>query len=192
MTTISVNAIFTVLLVICMAYLSTQVVYQQQEIKNFRTKLQKVQNGRIHLRQNSESAHLIGRGNTKVRSRPPPGDVYRVTSWKKQHMSGNMSYDNNGHLTVKVDGVYFLYTQMYYYDGNNSYTGFSVYIDNKRVLKAIYSVIDLYKRYHTHYIGGVFKITKGQRIWVGTTITRLYYFNEFSSFFGAYMLHSLP
>ena len=119
-------------------------------------------------------------------------DVYRVTSWKKQHMSGNMSYDNNGHLTVKVDGVYFIYTQMYYYDGNSSYTGFNVYIDNKRILKAIYSVIDKDKPYHTQYIGGVFKITKGQRIWVGTTITRLYYFNEFSSFFGAYMLHSLP
>ena len=51
MTTISVNAIFTVLLVISMAYLSIQIMYQQQEIKNFRTKLQKVQNGRIHLRQ---------------------------------------------------------------------------------------------------------------------------------------------
>ena len=100
-----------------------------------------------------------------------------------------MIYDNSGHITVNVDGTYYVYSQMYYYDGNCSYTGFNVYIDNKRILKAIESVIDFDKRYYTQYTAGVFKITKGQRIWVGTTIKRKYFLNEFSSFFGAYMLH---
>lgn len=119
----------------------------------------------------------------------PYTDVYRMTSWKKQHMSGNMSYDDNGHITVKVDGVYFVYAQMYYFDRNSSYTGFNVYVDNKRILKAINSVIDFYKPFQTQYVGAVFRLTKGQRIWVGTTISRVYMFNEFSSFFGAYMVH---
>ncbi len=118
--------------------------------------------------------------------------AYRVTSWKKQHISGNMIYDNNGHLTVNVDGVYFVYSQMFYYDRNSSYIGFAVYIDDKPVLKAISSIIDWTKPFHSQYIGGIFKITKGQRIWVGTTITRIYFFNEISSFFGAYMLHPSP
>ena len=103
-------------------------------------------------------------------------------------MSGNISYDNNGHLTVKTDGVYFVYCQMFYNTGSDSYTGYSVYLDNKIILKAIYSTINENKPYHTHYLGGVFKITKGQRIWVGTAITRKYLFNEVSSFFGAFML----
>lgn len=102
-----------------------------------------------------------------------------------------MTYDNNGHLTVNTDGVYFVYGQMFYVHRNNTYTGFSVFIDNKKVLKAIYSIISEHKPYHTQYISGIFKITKGQRIWVGTSITREYFFNQFSSFFGAYMLHPL-
>ena len=119
-------------------------------------------------------------------------DVYRVSSWKIQHKSGNMSYDNDGHLTVKIDGVYFVYSQMYYFNCDYRVTGFNVYIENKIILKAVYSVADSKKIYYTHYIGGIFNITKGQRIWVGTTITRPFFFNELSSFFGAYMLHSFP
>jgi hypothetical protein len=117
-------------------------------------------------------------------------DVYRVTSWKIKHTLGNMTYDNDGHLTVQIDGVYFVYSQMFYFKSNYVYTGFNVYIDNKIILKAICSVGS--NPTYTHYIGGIFKITKGQRIWVGTTITRPFFFNEFSSFFGAYMIHSLP
>ena len=100
-----------------------------------------------------------------------------------------MSYDNNGHLTINIDGVYFVYSQMFYFDRNNTYNGFNVYIDNRRILKAIYSIVDVHKPYHTQFISGVFKIKKGERIWVGTTIKRDYFFNESSAFFGAFMLH---
>lgn len=99
-----------------------------------------------------------------------------------------MAY-KDGYLTVGVDGVYFIYSQMFYYDGNSSYTGHDMYIDDRKVLKAVYSVVSDRRKYHTQFIGGIFKISKGQKIYVGTSITRNYYFNENSSFFGAYMLH---
>jgi hypothetical protein len=112
-----------------------------------------------------------------------------MISWRKQHRSGKIRYDDNGSLVVNTDGVYFVYSQMFYCDPNNSYHGFSVYLDNKEILKAIYSIIDQYKPYHTQFLAGVFRIKKGQRIWVGTPNTRYYFFNESSAFFGAFMLH---
>ncbi|XP_028412812.1 inner ear-specific collagen-like [Dendronephthya gigantea] len=136
----------------------------------------------------SESAHIVGSGDM-VPSAPAPGDVYKITSWKEQHRSGEMEYDQNGHLTINIEGVYFVYSQMFYFDRNNTYTGFNVYVDNRRILKAIYSIVDFHRPYHTQFISGVFKINKGQRIWVGTTIKRKYFFNESSAFFGAFMLH---
>jgi hypothetical protein len=46
---ISINAIFTVLLVITMVYLYIRVAYQQQEIKKFQTRVENVvgKNGKI-------------------------------------------------------------------------------------------------------------------------------------------------
>lgn len=101
-----------------------------------------------------------------------------------------MTYHKDGYLTVNENGIYYVYCQIYYYDGNNSYTGFNVYIDDRRIMKAINSVIGKDKPYQTHFTAGVFKINKGQRIWVGATITRSFYFNEDSAFFGAFLLHS--
>ena len=99
-----------------------------------------------------------------------------------------MHYDDNGHLTVNTGGIYFVYSQLFYVDRNNTYTGFNVYIDQRRILKAIHSIVDYHRPYNTQFIAGVFKIKKGQRIWVGTTIKRKYFFNESSAFFGAFML----
>ena len=123
-----------------------------------------------------------------VQCLPSFSDVYTVKSWKEQHRSG-IQYDGNGHLIINVDGVYFVYSQMFYVDRNNTYSGFSVYIDNRQILKAIYSIVDYHKPYHTQFISGIFKINKGQKVWVGTKIKRKYYYNESSAFFGAFMVH---
>ncbi|XP_028412815.1 uncharacterized protein LOC114535707 [Dendronephthya gigantea] len=185
---IILNVFFTFLLMALVGFMLPQVFNQRQEIKKLQDMLQD-DDGKYSFK-NKESAHIVGGVNKLLISPPPFGDVYRVKSWKQQHISGKLNYDNNGHLTVNADGTYYVYCQMFYYDGNCSFTGFNVYIDNKIILKAIASVIDIYKPYYTQYTGGVFKITKGQRIWVGTNISRKYFINEISSFFGAYILHS--
>lgn len=99
-----------------------------------------------------------------------------------------MSY-KNGHLTVGIDGVYFIYSQIFYCDGNSSYTGYDVYIDDRKALKVISSIISKQRKYQTQYTSGIFRINKGQRISIATSIIRKYYLNESSSFFGAFMLH---
>ena len=88
-----------------------------------------------------------------------------------------------------VDGYYFIYSQMYYFDGTRTITGYSMYINDREVLKAISSVISSTKKYNTHYTSGIFKMMKGQRIHVGTFGLTAYYFNKSSSFFGAFLLH---
>ena len=100
-----------------------------------------------------------------------------------------MDYDNNGNLKVDVAGYYFIYSQMLYFDGDSPNNGHEMYIDGREVLKAVYSVVSKTRKYHTQYISGIFFINKGQKISVGTTLTRTYLFMESSSFFGAFLLH---
>ena len=89
-----------------------------------------------------------------------------------------------------VDGYYVIYSQMYYFDGSTSVMGHSMYINDREVLRAISSVISSTKKYSTHYTSGIFKIMKGQRIYVGTRPSpAYYYFTRSTSFFGAFLLH---
>ena len=100
-----------------------------------------------------------------------------------------MDYDNNGNLKVDVAGYYFIYSQILYFDGDSPNNGHEMYIDGREVLKAVYSVVSKTRKSHTQYISGIFFINKGQKISVGTTLTRTYLFMESSSFFGAFLLH---
>lgn len=94
-----------------------------------------------------------------------------------------------GYLTVGVEGFYFIYSQMYYYDGRTSIMGHTMYIDDKKVLKTVYSVVSTTRRYQTQFTGGIFYIRKGQKISVSTPFTKYYYFTTTESFFGAFLLH---
>ena len=97
---------------------------------------------------------------------------------------------NGGYLTVGVDGYYVIYSQMYYFDGSTSVMGHSMYINDREVLSVISSVISSTRKYSTHYTSGIFKIMKGQRIYVGTRPSpAYYYFTRSTSFFGAFLLH---
>ena len=100
-----------------------------------------------------------------------------------------MDYDNNGYLKVGVAGYYFIYSQMVYIDGDSPNIGHEMYIDDREVLKAVYSVVNKTSKVHTQYISGIFLIKTGQKISVGTTLKRIYLFPESSSFFGAFLLH---
>ena len=94
----------------------------------------------------------------------------------------------DGYLIVGVDGYYNIYSQMYYHD-KTSIMGHYMYIDDRIVLKAVHSVASDIRKYQTQYISGVFNITKGQKISVGSPFTKYYYFAHISSYFGAFMVH---
>ena len=112
-------------------------------------------------------------------------------TWKAQHRSGRMHY-RNGYLTIGTDGVYFVYCQMFYYDGTSSYIGYEVYLDGTRILKAVHSVPSTTRKYQTQYTSGIFEISRGQKISVESPFAKYFYFNETLSFFGAFMLHEKP
>lgn len=97
---------------------------------------------------------------------------------------------NNGYIFVGVEGFYYIYSQMYYYDGTASFMGHTLNIDGAVVLSG-YSSASKSNKFNTNYIGGVFRLNKGQRISVGTPYTKLYYFDSHSSYFGAFMVHAV-
>ena len=114
--------------------------------------------------------------------------IFPGVTWRLKYRSGNMTYQR-GYLRVTVTGFYFIYSQMFYFDGSTRHMGHIMCIDDRKVLKTVYSVPDKQKKYQTQYLGGVFQINRGQTISVGTPFTKLFYFNETSSFFGAFMLN---
>ncbi len=99
---------------------------------------------------------------------------------------------NNGYLTIGTDGVYFVYCQMYYFDGTSTYIGYEVYLDDRMILKTVHSIVSKTRKYETQYTSGIFDISKGQRISVESPFMKNYYFNETLSYFGAFMLHEKP
>jgi acetyltransferase-like isoleucine patch superfamily enzyme len=107
--------------------------------------------------------------------------------WRTQYRTGKMHY-NNGYLTIGTDGVYFVYCQMYYFDGVSAYIGYEVYLDDKKILKAVHSVASKTRKYQTQYTSGIFEVSKGQKISIESPFAKYYYFNETLSYFGAFIL----
>ena len=112
-------------------------------------------------------------------------------TWKAEQKSGKMQY-KNGYLTIGIDGVYFVYCQMFYHDGTSSYIGYEVYLDDKMILKAVHSIPSRTRKFETQYTSGIFEISKGQKISVVSPFAKYYYFDNSTSFFGAFMLHEKP
>lgn len=112
----------------------------------------------------------------------------RLNIWKVSNISGAMTY-RDGYLTAGVDGYYLVYSQMYYTD-KNSFIGHDIFINERRVLKAVYSVPSPNRKYQTQYLGGVFRVKEGQTKSIGTaSITGNFYFGNTTSYFGAFMIH---
>lgn len=97
---------------------------------------------------------------------------------------------NNGNIFVAVDGFYYVYSQMYYYSSSASLMAHTLQIDGAVVLGGQSSASSTNK-YNTNYIGGVFRLKKGQRISVAAPFTKLYFFNTHYSYFGAFMVHAV-
>lgn len=85
-------------------------------------------------------------------------------------------------------GYYFVYSQMYYYDGSPIMMGHLTYINDNKVMESMGSVITAKKKYNTKYHGGVFLLDKGDKISIRHPYTKTYYMSATGSFFGAFMI----
>ncbi|XP_022792743.1 ectodysplasin-A-like isoform X1 [Stylophora pistillata] len=112
--------------------------------------------------------------------------------WKVSHTEGSIEYHpTTGFIKVKRKGYYFIYSQMYYYDGSTMLMGHYTCINNKNVMGSAGSVISSYRKYNTKYHGGVFLLQENDTISVRIPYTTRYYMDSESSFFGAFLLGDL-
>ena len=117
-----------------------------------------------------------------------PGS-HRITNWNLKHKEGSILYHGpTGHIVVKRTGYYFIYSQMYYFDGSTVKMGHYTYINQDKVLESVGAVISASRKYNTKYHGGVFLLRENDILSVRTPFTKSYYMDREGSFFGAFLL----
>ena len=116
-------------------------------------------------------------------------ESHRINNWVLKHSEGSIVYRPTGHIEVKRTGYYYIYSQMYYYDGSTIQMGHNTYINHEKVMESSGSVISAERKYNTKYHGGVFLLRENDTISVHIPYTTIYYMDSEGSFFGAFLLH---
>ena len=117
-------------------------------------------------------------------------DRHRITNWSVRHRVGSIIYhERTGSVEVKREGYYFIYSQMYYSDGSEIQMAHNTYINDKKVMESLASVINKTKKFNTKFHGGVFLVRVNDTISVRVPYTSLYNMHSVGSFFGAFFLH---
>lgn len=133
----------------------------------------------------SESIHLVGDGQ-KIQN----PSFHRISNWNERHREGSIEYHSTtGFIEVKKKGYYYIYSQMYYYDGSTVLMGHHTYINHEKVMESAGSVIGPKRKYNTKYHGGVFLLQENDTISVHIPYTTHYFMDSEGSFFGAFLLH---
>ena len=104
-----------------------------------------------------------------------------------------MEYEETrGEIKVKRAGYYFIYSQIYYADGNTAQMAHDTYISDEKVMTSWESITSKYpnsRQYLTKYHGGVFHVKANGTISVRAPFTIRYQMDPTGSFFGAFLLH---
>ena len=104
---------------------------------------------------------------------------------------GSIRY-TDGSIVVARKGYYYVYSQMFYFDGTALQMGHYTYINDKKVMESLASVINKTKIYNTKYHGGVFLLKAGDKISVQHPYTKFYLMDEEGSFFGTILINPVP
>ena len=112
-----------------------------------------------------------------------------MTNWALVHREGGILYSPvTGQIEVKKTGYYFVYSQMYYYNRYATYVTHATFINDKKVMGSVGSVINSKKFRNTKYHGGVFLLREKDTISVHISLQNNYYMTSSESFFGAFWL----
>ena len=113
----------------------------------------------------------------------------RVSNWTLKHRAGSILYNSSsGHIQVKKAGIYFIYSQMLYYDGSSTYMAHATFINDHKVMGSIGSVINSKKFLDTKFHGGLFLLRENDTISVHVSYKSTYYMSFSESFFGAFWM----
>ena len=114
----------------------------------------------------------------------------RVSNWEVKHKVGSIEYrSETGQIVVKKTGYYFIYSQMFYYDGTALQMGHYTYINHDKVLESLGSVVSDLRKYNTKYHGGVFLLRANDTVSVHIPNVKVYNMDREGSFFGAFLVH---
>lgn len=115
-----------------------------------------------------------------------------ITQWNERHREGSIKYHpTTGFIEVKRKGYYYIYSQMFYFDGSKMLVGHNTYINGEKVMESVGSVISPIRKYNTKYHGGVFLLQENDTISVYIPYTTHYFMDSEGSFFGAFLLGGL-
>ena len=107
-----------------------------------------------------------------------------------QHRSGNIHYRRqHGTVQIQIAGFYYVYSQMYYYDGMAYQMTHQLYVNSRKFMQSTSAVISEEKKYSTNYNGGVVFLNSTDYISVRTPFSRVYKMDPGYSYFGAFLLH---
>ncbi|XP_062523212.1 collagen alpha-1(X) chain-like [Corticium candelabrum] len=137
------------------------------------------------------SAHLYGNNGG-----PYSASSGTVTQWYKSSgtvwspfLRGGMQYSNDA-ITVPNDGLYYVYAQMYYYHPSSSHynAGFRIRVNGTGRAYA-YWYNNHSHDHHTHYMGRIIQLKKGDNLSITFENTCYYYFYSENTFFGAFLVN---
>ncbi|XP_062517788.1 collagen alpha-2(I) chain-like isoform X3 [Corticium candelabrum] len=119
-----------------------------------------------------------------------------VTQWYESSSSvwspflrDGMQY-SNGVITVPNDGLYYVYAQMYFYHTSSSYryAGFRIRVNGAgRAFAHWYN--HNYNDYHTHYVGRIIQLNKGDKLSITFERNCYYFFYNDYTFFGSFLVN---
>ncbi|XP_068732463.1 complement C1q subcomponent subunit C-like [Montipora capricornis] len=133
----------------------------------------------------SESIHLAGKGKNIEQPRS-----HRIVNWDIAHKEGSIVYHADlGEIQVKVAGVYFVYSQIFYFDGSTNQMAHDTFINGNREMSSEASIIGPSKKLDTKYHGRIFRLRVNDTIGVRARYTKLFNMVPWGSFFGAFLVH---
>ena len=96
----------------------------------------------------------------------------------------------NGSITVPNDGLYYVYGQMYYRHSSSSYlnAGFRMRVNGVDRAFA-YRVTNDANGLHTHYLGRIIHLNKGDELSLTFEYNSYYRFSNERALFGAFLVN---
>lgn len=114
----------------------------------------------------------------------------RITNWDIAHKEGRIRYHPTvGEIEIRVGGVYFVYSQIFYADGTTHHMAHDTYINDKREMSCEASIIGQTKYLDTKYQGRIFRLRANDTISVRGRYTKKFKMVPWASFFGAFLVH---
>ncbi|CAH1245685.1 TNFSF10 [Branchiostoma lanceolatum] len=161
--------------------------------------------GNVSRRTHKPTAHLTGSPQADSLSDGKNG-LSKIKSWETRQglatLANGMRH-RRGHLIIPTDGLYFIYSQLYYRFLNPEQTQSKTYQlihytfkQNSypkplQIMKSARNTCwskNVEFGLYTSYQGGVFRLQKGDKIWVAVSNMSMVCLEETSSYFGAFMI----